>query len=85
MIQTTTTNGSTDVEHGGIASPLSTPSSPSSWIVDFSSPEDKYNPLNWAFSKRTYTSLLYSLTSLGSVWASTAYDHATMRSCDEAE
>jgi hypothetical protein len=41
-------------------------------IVDFNDPQDEYNPLNWPFSKKTYTSLLYSLTSLGSVWASTA-------------
>lgn len=46
---------------------------PSDQIVDFSGPEDKYNPLNWSFAKKSYTSLLYSLTSLGSVWASTAY------------
>jgi hypothetical protein len=42
-------------------------------IVDFEDSRDGYNPNNWAFSKKVFTSLLYSLTSLGSVWASTAY------------
>lgn len=41
-------------------------------LVDFDGPGDPYNPLNWPLYKKTYTSLLYSSTSLGSVWASTA-------------
>nr|POE90251.1 efflux pump bik6 [Quercus suber] len=42
-------------------------------VVDFTGPDDPYNPINWPFWKKVYTSLLYSLTSVGSVWASTAY------------
>jgi hypothetical protein len=42
-------------------------------IVDFDDSKDRSNPANWAFSKKVFTSILYSLTSLGSVWASTAY------------
>lgn len=41
-------------------------------IVDFDGSEDPYNPINWPFSKKVVTSGLYSVTSLGSVWASTA-------------
>ncbi|KAL2869026.1 MFS transporter [Aspergillus lucknowensis] len=48
-------------------------------IVDFVDSQDGYDPLNWPFFKKTYTSLLYSLTSLGSVWASTAYAPANDR------
>lgn len=47
------------------------PNSPG--IVGFSSEHDTYNSLNWSMRKKVYTSLLYSLTSFGSVWASTAY------------
>jgi hypothetical protein len=42
-------------------------------IVDFDDSKDRSNPANWTFSKKIFTSILYSLTSLGSVWASTAY------------
>ena len=49
-----------------------TQSSPNN-IVDFNDSKDISNPINWPFSKKVVTSLLYSLTSLGSVWASTAY------------
>lgn len=49
------------------------PQAPSNNIIDFEDPRDSSNPVNWAFSRKVSTSLLYSLTSLGSVWASTAY------------
>lgn len=45
---------------------------PSSHIVGFDGSDDPYDPMNWSFSKKIVTSGLYSLTSLGSVWASTA-------------
>lgn len=45
----------------------------SNTTVDFDSEQDTYNPINWPMRKKVCTSLLYSLTSLGSVWASTAY------------
>lgn len=43
-------------------------------IVDFDGAADPANPLNWSFSRKLVTSGLYSLTSLGSVWASTALE-----------
>jgi hypothetical protein len=46
----------------------------SNHIVGFDGPEDSMDPMNWKFSKKVVTSGLYSLTSLGSVWASTASD-----------
>ena len=48
---------------------------PTSCVVDFDGPDDRANPMNWPFYKKCYTSVLYSCTSVGSVWASTAYDH----------
>ncbi|EFX01740.1 major facilitator superfamily transporter multidrug resistance [Grosmannia clavigera kw1407] len=59
------------------------PDEPTSLIVDFSSPADDYNPINWPTFKKSYTSLLYSLTSLGSVWASTAYAPSNAKIADE--
>ncbi|EPE07592.1 mfs transporter [Ophiostoma piceae UAMH 11346] len=47
--------------------------SPTSCVVEFDGPDDRANPMNWPFHKKCYTSLLYSCTSFGSVWASTAY------------
>ncbi|ELR07705.1 hypothetical protein VC83_03753 [Pseudogymnoascus destructans] len=52
-------------------------------IVDFDGPSDTANPLNWSFSRKVVTSGLYSLTSLGSVWASTAYSPANSKVADE--
>ncbi|CAI6302013.1 unnamed protein product [Periconia digitata] len=52
---------------------------PPSDLVDFDCPRDVSNPMNWPFSKKVSTSLLYSLTSLGSVWASTAYAPANAK------
>lgn len=43
-------------------------------IVDFDGAADPANPRNWSFSRKVVTSGLYSLTSLGSVWASTALE-----------
>lgn len=43
-------------------------------IVDFDGAADPANPVNWSFSRKVVTSGLYSLTSLGSVWASTALE-----------
>ncbi|KAI0204767.1 major facilitator superfamily transporter multidrug resistance [Astrocystis sublimbata] len=42
-------------------------------IVELNDAHDPYNPMNWPLGQKVYTSLLYSLTSLTSVWASTAY------------
>ncbi|KIH92512.1 MFS multidrug transporter [Sporothrix brasiliensis 5110] len=74
---TPTKNESTDVEPGSVA--LST----ASMIVSFDGPDDRYNPRNWPFSKRVYTSLLYSMASFGSVWASTAYAPANEKVAEQ--
>jgi DHA1 family multidrug resistance protein-like MFS transporter len=44
--------------------------------VEFDGPDDTYNPQNWSFSKKTLTTFLYGLTTLGSTWASAAYSPA---------
>jgi hypothetical protein len=49
------------------------PQAPLNNIVGFDDSKDRSNPANWTFPKKVFTSILYSLTSLGSVWASTAY------------
>ncbi|KFY41334.1 hypothetical protein V494_03052 [Pseudogymnoascus sp. VKM F-4513 (FW-928)] len=54
-----------------------------STIVGFDGASDPANPLNWSFSRKVVTSGLYSLTSLGSVWASTAYSPANSKIADE--
>ena len=40
-------------------------------IVDFDGPDDPYRPLNWPMRKKLTTTALYSLTTMGSTWAST--------------
>lgn len=40
-------------------------------IVDFDGPDDPYRPLNWPMRKKLITTALYSLTTMGSTWAST--------------
>ncbi|KAL9118671.1 MAG: hypothetical protein Q9187_004784 [Circinaria calcarea] len=55
----------------------------SSLIVDFDGSEDPYNPINWPLSKKLATSVLYSLTSWGSGWASAAYSSANSKVADE--
>ncbi|PGH16568.1 hypothetical protein AJ79_01674 [Helicocarpus griseus UAMH5409] len=57
----------------------STPST----IVNFDGAEDPYNPVNWPFCKKFIISVLYSLTSFGSVWASAAYAPANAQIADE--
>lgn len=54
------------------ATHVNTDGSSESGIIGFDGPADPANPLNWSFSRKVVTSGLYSLTSLGSVWASTA-------------
>lgn len=34
-------------------------------IVRFDGPGDPYNPLNWSFGKKTYTTILYGLITMG--------------------
>jgi DHA1 family multidrug resistance protein-like MFS transporter len=42
-------------------------------VVGFEGLADPYNPINWPKKKKMRTSILYSATSMASVWASTAY------------
>lgn len=53
---------------------VNTDGSCESGIIGFDGPADPANPLNWSFARKVVTSGLYSLTSLGSVWASTALE-----------
>lgn len=57
----------------GTTSEVTTQPDSTGIVVGFDGEHDPCNPLNWSMSKKIYTSLLYSLTSFGSVWASTAY------------
>lgn len=34
-------------------------------IVDFDGPDDPYRPLNWGFTKKAVTTVLYGLTTMG--------------------
>lgn len=34
-------------------------------IVDFDGPDDPYRPLNWSFTKKAVTTVLYGLTTMG--------------------
>ncbi|KAJ5919360.1 Major facilitator superfamily domain general substrate transporter [Penicillium verhagenii] len=42
-------------------------------IVDFDGPEDPYQPMNWRFSKKLVTTILYGFTAMGAPWASSIY------------
>ncbi|CAN8096148.1 unnamed protein product [Discula destructiva] len=57
----------------------SPPASRESLLVDFEGTSDVLQPRNWPFGKKIFTSLLYIMTSLGSVWASTADAPATAK------
>lgn len=40
-------------------------------LVDFDGPDDPYNPLNWPFAKKVVVTMLYSVCTMGTTWAST--------------
>lgn len=40
-------------------------------LVDFNGPEDLYQPLNWPTRKKIVITMLYSLCTMGTTWAST--------------
>lgn len=42
-------------------------------VVDFTSPEDPYNPQNWSFAKKVVTTLLWALTTCWMVFATAIY------------
>jgi hypothetical protein len=46
-------------------------------LVDFEGPDDLYHPLNWPFSKKVITTLLYGLLTMSATWASSAYSAGT--------
>ncbi|KAF8856398.1 MFS general substrate transporter [Acephala macrosclerotiorum] len=45
-------------------------------IVDFDGPDDPYRPMNWPFSKKAYTALIYGLVTMGATWGSSIYAEA---------
>ncbi|KAI8826001.1 major facilitator superfamily domain-containing protein [Fimicolochytrium jonesii] len=45
-------------------------------VVDFAGPDDPYHPLNWPFTKKSLTTILYGLTTFSSTYASAAYSPA---------
>ena len=57
----------------GVAPSVSPTSDNDPNIVDFDGPDDPYRPLNWLMRKKLTTTALYSLTTMGSTWASTMY------------
>ncbi|KAH8693177.1 putative MFS multidrug transporter [Talaromyces proteolyticus] len=42
-------------------------------LVDFEGPDDPYHPRNWGFYKKSVTTVLYGLTTMGATWASAVY------------
>ncbi|KAF2730827.1 MFS general substrate transporter [Polyplosphaeria fusca] len=43
-------------------------------LIDFDGPEDPHQPINWPFRKKVVVTLLYSLCTMGTTWASTIYN-----------
>ncbi|KAF1954278.1 MFS general substrate transporter [Byssothecium circinans] len=43
-------------------------------LIDFEGPDDPHQPLNWQFGKKVVITLLYSLCTMGSTWASAIYN-----------
>jgi hypothetical protein len=39
-------------------------------VVDFDGPDDPYLPLNWPMRKKLVMTMLYSLCTMGTTWAS---------------
>ncbi|KAJ5945909.1 Major facilitator superfamily domain general substrate transporter [Penicillium verhagenii] len=56
-----------------IALPFSHVKTSDDMVVDFDGPEDPYQPLNWRFSKKLVTTILYGFTAMGAPWASSIY------------
>lgn len=68
--QTTPTPLKADPEAAAPSAPLASNNNDPN-IVDFDGPDDPYRPLNWPMRKKLITTALYSLTTMGSTWAST--------------
>lgn len=51
--------------------PLSQTKTSPDVIVDFDGPDDPYRPLNWGFTKKAVTTVLYGLTTMGMLLDST--------------
>ena len=45
--------------------PLSHTKTSEDVIVDFDGPDDPYRPINWGFAKKSVTTVLYGLTTMG--------------------
>ncbi|RAL66338.1 hypothetical protein DID88_006007 [Monilinia fructigena] len=52
-------------------------------LVDFSGPDDPYQPLNWPFRKKLITTLVYGLFTMTSTWASSVYSPAVEHIAEE--
>lgn len=52
-------------------------------LVDFSSPSDPYNPLNWPLRKKCSTTLLYGLVTMTATWGSSCYSAGTAQISQE--
>ena len=42
-------------------------------LIDFEGEDDPYKPLNWPLRKKIVVTILYSLCTMGTTWASTMY------------
>ena len=42
-------------------------------VIDFESPKDSYNPMNWPMKKKVIVTMLYSFCTMGATWASTRF------------
>ena len=40
-------------------------------LIDFDGEDDPYRPLNWPMRKKVVVTVLYSLCTMGTTWAST--------------
>ncbi|KIM95888.1 hypothetical protein OIDMADRAFT_106069 [Oidiodendron maius Zn] len=61
----------TDFNH-----PLAHLKTSSEHLVQFEGPTDPYQVINWSFTKKTVTTILYGCITMGSSWASSAYSPA---------
>ncbi|KAI2669707.1 hypothetical protein LCP963914a_9895 [Penicillium roqueforti] len=52
-------------------------------MVDFEGPDDPYKPLNWGFTKKAVTTVLYGLTTMGATWASSIYSSGQSQISEE--
>ena len=70
-----TLNVDTQDDHGTAPTPIkkteSIMAAEESTLIDFDGPNDPYRPMNWPRRKKITVTVLYSLCTMGSTWAST--------------